>query len=422
MAEPDWLEDAARHLWLPYAQMQTAPAPLPAVRTEGSVIHLADGRELVDGVASWWTACHGYNHPDLLTAVETQLWRMPHVMLGGLVHEPAARLAARLAKLLPGDLDHVFFVDSGSVAVEVALKMALQYWINKGVAGKRRFLSFRFGYHGDTSGAMAVCDPDEGMHSLFAGYVTPQLITDLPRGAEAQAAFETFLAAHKHELAAVVMEPLIQGAGGMKFHDPADLRAIAEAARRQDVLLIVDEIFTGFGRTGSMFAIDQASIVPDIVTVGKALTGGILTLAAAVARGPVYEAFLGDDPGRALMHGPTFMGNALACAAANASLDLFEREPRLAEVAAIADQLTRELEPCHSLPGVTDVRVRGAVGVVEMAQMADPARLRQRFADLGVWIRPFGNIIYLAPAFTIRPAQLSRLTTAIHDVIKDSRP
>lgn len=419
MTRPAWLDDARAHLWLPYAQMQTAPLPLPAVRTEGSLIHLADDRVLVDGIASWWTACHGYNHPHLLASVSDQLARMPHVMLGGLAHEPAARLAKRLAGLLPGDLDHVFFVDSGSVAVEVALKMALQYWINKGERAKRRFLSFRFGYHGDTSGAMSVCDPDEGMHSLFAGYVTPQMITDLPRGAEQHAAFEAFLATHAKDLAAVVMEPLIQGAGGMKFHEPEDLRAIAEAARRQGVLLIVDEIFTGFGRTGSMFAIDQAGIVPDIVTVGKALTGGIMTLAAAVARGPVYDAFLSDEPGRALMHGPTFMGNALACAAANASIDLFETEPRLQQVAAIADQLRRELEPCRTLPGVVDVRVRGAVGVVELQGISDPATVRAQFAELGVWIRPFGNIIYLAPAFTIEPDQLSRLTKAIFAVIKD---
>ncbi len=420
MTAPSWLDDARRHLWLPYAQMKTAPSPLPAISTSGSRITLADGRELVDGIASWWTACHGYNHPHIQAAITDQLQAMPHIMLGGLVHQPAARLASRLAALLPGDLDHVFFVDSGSVAVEAALKMALQYWLNRGVTGRTRFVSFKDGYHGDTAGAMAVCDPDDSMHSLFKGHLIPQHSVPVPRDADGYAAFDAFLSRHRHDLAAVIIEPLIQGAGGMKFHSPEDLAQIAAAAKRHDVLLIVDEIFTGFGRTGTMFACDAAGITPDIICIGKALTGGTLSLAATVARRHVFDAFWDDDPKKALMHGPTYMGNPLACAAANASLDLFEHEPRLQQVAAIAAQLSAELGPCKDLPGVADVRVRGAVGVVEMQSIANPALLRSLFASRDVWIRPFGNTIYLAPAFTIDSADLTRLTSAITAVIKET--
>lgn len=402
-----------RHLWLPYTQMKTAPAPLVAESTAGVRIRLRDGRELIDGIASWWTACHGYNHPHITAAVTEQAARMPHIMFGGFIHEPAARLAERLAALLPGDLDHVFFSDSGSVAVEVAMKMALQYWLNRGDAGRTRFVCFRHGYHGDTAGAMSVCDPEEGMHRLFRDHVARQIVTDLPRGPEAHAQFDAFLASHAGEVAAVIMEPLIQGAGGMKFHDPADLAAIAASARRHGVLLILDEIFTGFARTGTMFACAAAEVTPDIICLGKALTGGALTLAATVARRHVFEAFLSDDAGRALMHGPTFMGNPLACAAANASLDLFEREPRLAQVKMIEARMIAGLAPCRGIPGVVDVRVRGAVGVVELAGRPDLVALRQGAVKRGLWLRPFGNIIYLAPALTIGADDLDALTSGI---------
>jgi adenosylmethionine-8-amino-7-oxononanoate aminotransferase len=404
------------HLWLPYAQMRGASA-LAVARTEGSRIVLADGRALIDGIASWWTACHGYNHPHIVGAIERQAREMPHVMLGGLVHEQATRLAGRLAALLPGDLDHVFFSDSGSVAVEVALKMAVQYWRNRGAPGRRRFVCFPGAYHGDTLGAMAVCDPEDGMHRALAGYVPRQIVAPLPADRASADALDRALAAARHEIAAVIVEPLVQAAGGMRFHSPACLAEIARLARRHDVLLIADEIATGFGRTGTMFACEQAGVVPDIVCLGKALTGGALGLAATVARRHVFAAFLGDDPGCALMHGPTFMANPLACAAANASLDLFEREPRLAEVAGIAGFLAEALAPCRALPAVADVRVMGAIGVVELARAPDVARLRRRFVAEGVWLRPFGRVVYLMPPFTIAEPDLARLAGAVAEVV-----
>jgi adenosylmethionine-8-amino-7-oxononanoate aminotransferase len=398
--------------------MKTARAPLPVVATEGVRIRLADGRELIDGIASWWTACHGYNHPHIRAAVARQLETMPHVMFGGLAHEPALSLAKRLAALLPGDLTRVFFSDSGSVAVEVALKMAVQYWINRGVRGRTRFVAFTGGYHGDTTGAMAVCDPHEGMHTLFAGLLPQQIVVDLPTDEEREAALDTLLAARADEIAGLIVEPLVQGAGGMLFHDAATLRRLRRLADKYDLLLIFDEIFTGFGRTGAMFACEAAGVTPDIVTLSKALTGGTLPLAATVATRKVFDAFWLDDPRAALMHGPTFMANALACAAANASLDLFEREPRLRQVADIAARLEVGLAPCRGLPGVRDVRVKGAIGVVEMDRVDDLDALRARFAGEGVFIRPFGNIIYLAPAFTIKPDELDRLTNAIVKIVR----
>jgi adenosylmethionine-8-amino-7-oxononanoate aminotransferase len=416
---PDWLDAGLPHIWLPYTQMQTAPTPLTVVSTHGARIRLADGRELIDGISSWWTACHGYNHPHIRAAVNAQIATLPHVMFGGLVHEPALRLAQRLCALLPGDLERVFFTDSGSVAVEVALKMALQYWRNKGQEGRTRFVFFRHAYHGDTFATMALCDPDEGMHGLFSGVMPPQLMAELPSSPIMQAAFDRLLDTHRERLAAVVLEPLVQGAGGMKMHDAATLRFIAEACQRHGVLLILDEIMTGFGRTGHLFACEEAGVVPDILCLAKALTGGTLPLAATVARRHVFAAFLSDDPAAALMHGPTTMANPLACAAANASLDLFEREPRLAQVAAIAAQLTDALEPCRALAGVADVRVKGAIGVVELSGAMDLNALRQRFAELGVWVRPFGNVVYLMPPFVISREELQTLTTSVRRVLAE---
>jgi len=418
---PSWYRPGLDHIWLPYAQMKTALSPLPVVAAHGSRIVLADGRELVDGVAAWWTACHGYNHPHIRGAVERQLQTLPHVMLGGLAHEQAFTLARRLADLLPGDLDRVFFSESGSVAVEIAMKMAVQFSINRGDRRRRKFLAFRGGYHGDTTGAMSVCDPDDGMHALFQGLLPEQHIVVLPRDDESTAEFERTLEQHADEIAAIVVEPLIQGAGGMLFHDAAVLRRLRAAADRYDLLLIFDEIFTGFGRTGSLFACEAAGVTPDIVMLSKALTGGTLPLAATVARRKVFEAFLSDDPMHALMHGPTFMGNALGCAAANASLDLFEHEPRLAQVAAIAEMLTEGLAPCRQMPGVKDVRVRGAVGVVELERIDDLAALRARFVEEGVFVRPFGRIVYLTPAFTIGDDDLARLTAAVVKVVREGK-
>jgi adenosylmethionine---8-amino-7-oxononanoate aminotransferase len=408
------------HIWLPYTQMKTAGPPLAVAATRGTRIILADGRELVDGIASWWTACHGYNHPHIRAAMERQLAVLPHVMLGGLVHEPALTLAGRLVEFVaPAGLDRVFFSESGSVAVEVALKMAVQYWRNQGVRGRTRILSFRGGYHGDTTGAMAVSDPEGSMHGAFQGLLPQQISIDLPTDDATRSAFETLLAQRADEVAAIIVEPLVQGAGGMRFHDAEVLQTLRAAADRHDVLLIFDEIFTGFGRTGSLFAHQAAGIVPDILTLGKALTGGTLPLAATLARKKVFETFWSDDPAHALMHGPTFMGNALACAAANASLDLFAQEPRLDQVANIARALSAGLEPCRRLPGVTDVRVLGAIGVVELDHIENLNALRQRFVAQGVFIRPFGSIVYLTPAFTISEEELAKLTGAIDSVLAE---
>jgi len=415
----DWLNQGLEHLWLPYTQMKTATPPLPVVASKGVRLRLADGRELIDGVSSWWTACHGYNHPHIRAAVEAQLAALPHVMFGGLVHEPAARLALRLASMLPGDLERVFFTESGSVAVEVALKMAIQYWRNQGQADKQRIVCFRHGYHGDTFATMALCDPEEGMHSLFAGSMPEQILAELPADATMRHAFELLLETQAARVAAVIIEPLVQGAGGMQMHDAETLSFIAEVCRRHGVLLILDEIMTGFGRTGRMFACEEAGVIPDIVCLSKALTGGTLPLAATVARRHVFGAFLSDDPGAALMHGPTYMANPLACAAANAALDLFEREPRLEQVTAIEAQLRAELEPCRAIAGVAEVRVKGAIGAVELAGAIDLDAMRRRFPELGVWVRPFGRIVYLMPPFVIGADDLSTLTGAVRRVLAE---
>ena len=360
-SQPDWYARGLGHIWRPYAQMKTEPDPLPVVSAHGSRLVLADGRELIDGVGSWWTACHGYGHPHIREAVQRQLEVLPHVMFGGLAHEPALTLARRLIALVGTPFERVFFSDSGSVAVEVAMKMAVQACLNRGERGRTRLLAFKGGYHGDTFATMAVCDPEEGMHALFSGALPEHPILDLPRDEASAAALDAYLDSHAHELAGIMVEPLVQGAGGMIFHQPEVLRRLRAAADRHGLFLIFDEIFTGFGRTGSMFAFEQAGVRPDIVTLGKGLTGGTLPLAATVASAEVAAAFWSDDPAKALMHGPTYMANPMGCAAANASLDLFETEPRLEQVAAIGAQMEAGLAPCRWRAGVKDVRVKGAI-------------------------------------------------------------
>jgi adenosylmethionine-8-amino-7-oxononanoate aminotransferase len=414
---PDWLDAGAPHVWRPYCQMKTARPPLPVLATRGSRLVLDDGRELIDGLASWWTACHGYNHPHIAQAIRDQLERMPHVMFGGLAHEPAYRLARRLAQLLPGDLNHAFFAESGSVSVEIAMKMALQFHINQGRTGRTRFLSFRGGYHGDTLATMTVCDPEEGMHSLFSGVMPSQVIADLPVDAASEAALDALLAERSGEIAAILTEPLVQGAGGMLFHTPEVLRTLRRLADKHGVLLIFDEIFTGFGRTGDLFAMQAAGIEPDIVTLSKALTGGTLPLSAAVASTRGFEAVGSDDAGAALMHGPTYMGNALACAAADASLDLFETGAWRADVARVSAALAEGLEPCRGAPGVVDVRVLGAIGVVEFDGPVAVGALCEAFAAEGAWIRPMGKVVYQTPAFTTPDADLAILTAATRKVV-----
>jgi adenosylmethionine-8-amino-7-oxononanoate aminotransferase len=412
-----WLKDGYAKIWMPYTQMETAPLPQAAVATEGTRITLADGNQLIDGVASWWSACHGYNHPHIQAAVIAQVQQMPHVMLAGMGNEPAFTLAQRLAALTPNGLERVFFSESGSVSVEIAMKMAVQYWLNQGGPEKTKFICFKGAYHGDTITAMSVGDPEDGIHGRFAGLVPDQPRTPLPRDEASRDAFETFVADHADRSAAMILEPLVQGAGGMIFHDPKTLRAVREACDRHGLLLILDEIMTGLGRLGTLFACEQAAVTPDIMTLSKSLTGGTLPLAATIASTSVFEGFLSPELDQALMHGPTFTGNALACAAANASLDLFETEPRLEQVRTIEAHLGQALEPCRQMNGVVDVRVLGAIGVVELETIADMNGLRARFIDAGCWIRPFGNIVYLMPAFTIGEDDLARLCETVVRVV-----
>jgi len=414
--KPEWLAKGKAAVWPPYARFDADA--LPVVSASGVRLTLADGRELIDGIANWWSACHGHGHPHIKAAIEAQLQRFPHVMFAGLAHESAYRLAERLTKRVPGDFSKVFFTESGSVSVEVGMKIALQHAMITGRRYATRFLSFRGGYHGDTLATMPLCDPEEGMHAMYDGVFNPALLADLPEDDATTAALDRLLADSAREIAAVVVEPLVQGAGGMKMHAPQTLRTIRRLCDRHGVLLIFDEIFTGFGRTGTMFAFEQAGAVPDILCLSKALSGGTLPLAATLARRPIAEAFESDHPAAVLMHGPTYMANALACAAANASLDLFESEPRLEQAAAIAAQLGSELESCRALPGVVDVRVMGAIGVVQMDRQTEG--LRHRFPQLGVWARPFRDIVYLTPPLTIGEADLSRLTAAVHQVVSEA--
>jgi adenosylmethionine-8-amino-7-oxononanoate aminotransferase len=418
-AIPAWEQNGLNHIWLPYTQMQTAPTPPPVVSARGVRLTLADGRELIDGLASWWCACHGYQHPYMIERMTEQLNRLSHVMFAGLANEPAYTLAARLASIAPTGLTRVFFSDSGSVAVEVALKMAVQFWWNQGNLEKRRFISFQNGYHGDTMGCMSLSDPEHSMHWSYHHYTPRQYVLPIPRDASGLADFENAASRLKTSVAGVVIEPLVQCAGGMKFHSPEILAEIYRICKKHELLFIADEIATGFGRTGAMFACDEAGIAPDIMCLGKALTGGTMGLAATLTTGAVYDAFLSDGLESALMHGPTFMGNPLACASANASLDLFEREPRLEQVQAIEAQLKEELQPCRRLKQVVDVRVKGAIGVVQLSQPGQEyiMALRRQFVAEGVWLRPFGDVVYIMPAFTISSEELTKLTRAVFNVL-----
>ena len=412
------------HLWRPYTQMKTEANPYTAVETRGAQIKLLDGRWLIDGISSWWTACHGYNHKHIIDAMHNQLDIMPHVMFGGLTHEPALKLSSRLASILPGKksskaLTHIFFSDSGSVAIEVALKMATQYWLNLGEPNRNRFVCFKNAYHGDTIGAMSVCDPDDGMHAIFKGAIPEQIITEIPNSIKKFKEFEKLLEVNGRNIAGLIIEPLVQAAGGLKFHDTEILSNIYNICVRHNILFIADEIATGFGRTGSMFACDQADITPDIMCLGKALTGGTIGMAATAANAKVFSAFLSNEENKAFMHGPTFMANPLAATAANASLDLFENNQRLEQVKTIEDDLLVDLELCRDVPSVVDVRVEGAIGVVEIKEPIDIHWLRHRFTKENVWVRPFDNVIYLMPPFIINKGELKTLTKAVLTVIKE---
>ncbi|MFC0451951.1 adenosylmethionine--8-amino-7-oxononanoate transaminase [Rhodococcus jostii] len=402
-------------LWHPYGAFPASTTPLVVAEASGTRLTLADGRELVDGMSSWWAAVHGYRHPVLDAAATAQLGRMSHVMFGGLTHEPAARLAQLLVEITPDGLDKVFLADSGSVSVEVAVKMCLQYWRSRGRPERHRLLTWRGGYHGDTFAPMSVCDPDGGMHSLWTDVLARQVFAGPPpRDFDPQyvAEFERLVTAHADELAAVIVEPVVQGAGGMRFHDPRYLAELRRICDGHGLLLVFDEIATGFGRTGELFAADHAGVSPDIMCVGKALTGGYLTLAATLCSTSVAETISAGEAG-GLMHGPTFMANPLACAVAVASIELLLSRDWRGEVAAVRHELESGLAPARDLPGVREVRVLGAIGVIELSEPVDMRAATDAAVAAGVWLRPFRNLIYAMPPYVCTTHDVRKITAGM---------
>ena len=422
----DWqnlLDFDQKHIWHPYAKLPNPIAAIGVAKTQGSIITLADGRELVDGMSSWWAALHGYNHPKIQQAMHEQIDTMPHIMFGGLTHEPAIELAKRLVKLSPKGLEKVFFVDSGSVAMEVAIKMALQYWISLTRPGKNKLLTVKNGYHGDTFATMAVCDPENGMHSLFSEVLTQHFFAPAPHSGFDGAtnnddihALRTLLEKHHSKIAALTIEPIVQGAGGMRFYRPDYLKQVRELCNEFDVLLIADEIATGFGRTGKLFACEWADISPDILTLGKTLTGGHITLAATLATAQISKTISQGQPG-ILAHGPTYMANPLACRAAIANIDLLLDSPWKANVARIQAHFQQTLLPLKQLNGIRDTRVLGAIGVVELERSDLGPAIQAAAIENGIWLRPFGKLIYTMPAYNIPQPQLEALTTGIHNAV-----
>ena len=420
---PQWLADDKKHVWHPYSAIDSGLPIFPVESAHGVHITLSNGHVLIDGMSSWWCAIHGYNHPVLNKAVTDQLESMAHVMFGGLTHQPAVDLANKLLEITPDALQSIFFSDSGSVAVEVAMKMAIQYWQTKSHPKKQKFLTIRSGYHGDTFGAMSVSDPVTGMHQIFADSINQQFFVDAPTRAFGEAcsdddmqAMKEALDEYQENIAAVILEPVVQGAGGMRFYSADYLNRLRELCDEHDVLLIFDEIATGFGRTGKLFALEHSKVVPDILCLGKSLTGGYMTLAATLTTEKISQTISQGDPGL-FMHGPTFMANPLACSVALASINLLLESPWQKNVTRIEKQLAEELKVCESLACVEEVRILGAIGVVEMKQAVDMKTLPQNFVDEGVWLRPFGKLVYLMPPYIIKTEELSTLTKAVYKVI-----
>ena len=419
------LELDKQYVWHPYSSL-TDPIPCYEVTSaDGVYLHLSDGRSLIDGMSSWWCAIHGYNHPALNAAAKGQIDLMSHVMFGGITHKPAVVLCEKLASISPPGLNKVFLSDSGSVSVEVAIKMACQYWISLGMSRKSRLLTIQSGYHGDTFAAMSVCDPLTGMHHIFKEVLTKQFFAPPPRTKfkekwveEDIADFKKILEAHSSEIAAVILEPIVQGAGGMRFYSPQYLIRVRELCDQFEVLLIADEIATGFGRTGELFACNWANIAPDIMCIGKALTGGYMTLAATLCSEKVSDGICEGEAG-CFMHGPTFMGNPLACAVANASIDLLMEQDWKANIDRIQEQFQKRLEPFAAMSTVAEVRCLGAIGVVELHKPVDVHRIQQQFVDTGIWIRPFGKLVYLMPPFIITNEQLETLVDSMYRVLSN---
>ena len=428
MNDKDLLAYDAAHVWHPYSSMSNPAPVLPVAAAEGVYLELTDGTRLIDGMSSWWSALHGYNHPSLNQALIDQSQKMSHVMFGGLTHQPAVMLAKKLVDLTCDNLQHVFFSDSGSISVEVAIKMALQYWFAQGNQQKTKLLTVRNGYYGDTFGGMAVCDPVNGMHEMFTQVLARHIFAEAPATTsegewkeEYIADFEKQISENHSQIAAVIIEPIVQNAGGMRFYHPQYLQAVRALCDKYNVLLILDEIATGFGRTGTLFAYEQAAIQPDIITVGKALTGGYMTLAATLTSAKVVAGIEADGKG-VLMHGPTFMANPLACSVANASIDLLLNSSWQQRVNNIAKQLQSELQQCKQLDCVKEVRVKGAIGVVELYEPIDTNWSQPKFTAKGVWLRPFGKLVYLMPPFIIKEDELRQLTQSIYDVLSELIP